>query len=194
MPIPTLLADLAVTAALNSPAGGESVTTTDDYLRAQAAFIAQLRDRVQSVALGGTGAITAAAAADALGAFRRGTLLGTVSQTGGVPTGAIIERGSNANGDYVRFADGTQICTHVLPDQPISANANTNVTWTYPAAFAAVNPRFPAWIGIPNLTGDVYGFVHHQGIGTLSATQTFRNGGTAQVLFAVNASVTGRWF
>lgn len=37
-------------------------------------------------------------------------ILGTVSQSSGVPTGAIIERGSNANGEYVRFADGTQIC------------------------------------------------------------------------------------
>ena len=42
--------------------------------------------------------------------FNQGTLLGTVSQTGGVPTGRVIERGSNANGEYVRFADGTQIC------------------------------------------------------------------------------------
>lgn len=39
------------------------------------------------------------------------TVLGTVSQVGGVPTGAIIERGSNANGEYVRWADGTQIAT-----------------------------------------------------------------------------------
>ena len=38
-------------------------------------------------------------------------LVGTVSESGGVPTGAIIERGSNANGSYARFADGTQICT-----------------------------------------------------------------------------------
>lgn len=42
--------------------------------------------------------------------YQRNNILGTVSQSGGVPTGAIIERGSNANGDYVRFADGTQIC------------------------------------------------------------------------------------
>ncbi len=32
-------------------------------------------------------------------------ILGPVSQTDGVPAGAVIERGSNANGDYVRFAD-----------------------------------------------------------------------------------------
>lgn len=38
------------------------------------------------------------------------TVLGLVSQSGGIPTGAIIERGSNPDGSYVRFADGTQIC------------------------------------------------------------------------------------
>jgi hypothetical protein len=42
--------------------------------------------------------------------YSRDSILGTVSQSGGVPTGAIIEKGSNANGSYVRFADGTQIC------------------------------------------------------------------------------------
>lgn len=43
-------------------------------------------------------------------AYRRGNILGTVSQSGGVPTGAIIERGSNVNGEYARWADGTQLC------------------------------------------------------------------------------------
>ena len=52
------------------------------------------------------------------------TILGAVSQSAGVPTGGIIERGSNANGEYVRFADGTQICT----------NDNAAIT-TNPAAF-----------------------------------------------------------
>lgn len=42
----------------------------------------------------------------------RGLAVGTVSQSGGVPTGAIIERGSNANGEFVKYADGTLICTH----------------------------------------------------------------------------------
>lgn len=42
--------------------------------------------------------------------IHHGNLLGMVAQSGGAPTGAVIERGSNANGEYVRFADGTQIC------------------------------------------------------------------------------------
>lgn len=43
--------------------------------------------------------------------YHTGNSVGTVSQSGGVPTGAIIERGTNANGEYVKFADGTMICT-----------------------------------------------------------------------------------
>lgn len=46
--------------------------------------------------------------------YKRSNILGTVSQSAGVPTGAIIERGRNANGEYVRWADGTQICTKTV--------------------------------------------------------------------------------
>ncbi|MFN6979213.1 MAG: hypothetical protein ACK4OP_13875 [Gemmobacter sp.] len=64
--------------------------------------------------------------------MHNGRLLGTVSQSAGLPTGTVFERGSNANGAYVRFADGTQICTRTL-----TASASAAVTWTFPAAFAA---------------------------------------------------------
>ena len=43
--------------------------------------------------------------------YSQSNILGTVSQSGGVPTGAIIERGSNANGEFVKYADGTLICS-----------------------------------------------------------------------------------
>lgn len=83
--------------------------------------------------------------------FGRANLLGTVSQSAGVPTGAVVERGSNANGEYVRFADGTQICIRLNLS---AANASTalgalfrsaDVAWTFPAAF----------IADPFVTGDV---------------------------------------
>lgn len=70
--------------------------------------------------------------------YRRSNILGTVSQSGGVPTSAIIERGSNANGEYVRFADGTQICTQVLLTGTASSTGETGFLWTLPASFTAV--------------------------------------------------------
>ncbi|MBN8294547.1 hypothetical protein JI664_21420 [Rhodobacter sp. NTK016B] len=55
------------------------------------------------------------------------------------------ERGSNGNGQYTRFADGTQICWHEIDDTATAwATAQSSlytrasaVTWTYPASFAS---------------------------------------------------------
>ncbi|MDR5013498.1 hypothetical protein RF663_04445 [Aeromonas veronii] len=80
--------------------------------------------------------------------YRQGNILGAVSQLLGVPTGAIIESGSNANGEYVKFASGLMICM-------LRVDVNHNVSipnswgstagsgfvpadsiWTFPASFA----------------------------------------------------------
>lgn len=74
-------------------------------------------------------------------------IVGTVSQSSGIPTGAIVERGSNANGSYVRLADGTQICSVVRSLNIGNISAAGNIYrdilawgggWTFPAAFASV--------------------------------------------------------
>lgn len=77
---------------------------------------AELREWVAGdflpVANGGTGGTTAVTARSSLGlgAAAVAAILGTVSQSGGVPTGAIMQSGSNANGEFLRLADGRQIC------------------------------------------------------------------------------------
>lgn len=67
-----------------------------------------------TVAQGGTGAKTPAAARTALELKSAAVadIVGTVSQAAGVPTGAIVEYGSNANGQYVKFAGGVMWCWH----------------------------------------------------------------------------------
>lgn len=71
------------------------------------------------------------------------TLLGPVSETGGVPTGAVIERGSTPTGTYVRWADGTQICLHreTLAFNATAAGAVFRdialPNWVFPAAFTS---------------------------------------------------------
>lgn len=61
---------------------------------------------------GGTGATTQAAARTnlGLGSAAIAAIVGTVSQSAGVATGAIQERGSNGNGEYTKYADGTLEC------------------------------------------------------------------------------------
>lgn len=57
-----------------------------------------------------------------------------------------MERGSNANGDYVRFPDGTQICYGVFAPVTLAPGA-TGWSWTYPAAFSAVPYVSPRLVG-----------------------------------------------
>ena len=46
MPVPSSIDDLSTTAGSNSPAGSETPTEGDNYIRTHAAFIATLRDRL----------------------------------------------------------------------------------------------------------------------------------------------------
>lgn len=96
-------------------------------------------ENVVPVAKGGTGGTTAALARSGLGlkAAAVADIVGTVSQSGGVPTGAIYERGSNANGDYIKFADGTMMCFTSGFPVPAVANGAASEVWTYPANFIA---------------------------------------------------------
>lgn len=132
--------------------------------------------------------------------FGRNTIIGTVSQSAGVPTGSVIERGSNANGEYVRFADGTQICTRRIPvggSPEITLAAGSlyrsadDILWTYPAAF----------IGQPSIGGFVTGGVALTWLGLGS-----EGSGTTTASFVAFATVAtgaktgtamhavGRWF
>ena len=54
MPVPLDITALSATPGYNFPLGSESPATTDDYLRAHAAFIAQLRDGKEPNAAAGT--------------------------------------------------------------------------------------------------------------------------------------------
>ncbi|BEJ36478.1 hypothetical protein OIPHN330_50980 [Citrobacter freundii] len=76
-------------------------------------------------------------------------VVGTVSQSGGVPTGAIIERGSNSNGEYTKFADGTLICWFTRSVESITSNPSGGTTnlyfstesvFTFPATFVGTKP------------------------------------------------------
>lgn len=69
------------------------------------------------------------------GAYAKDNILGTVSQSGGVPTGAILETGANANGIYIRFASGIQICFQQL-ELNYGDATDMSANWTYPAAFS----------------------------------------------------------
>lgn len=125
-------------------------------------------------------------------AFRRGTILGTVSQASGVPTGALIERGSNANGEYVRFADGTQICWAGI----LAVTDTEDLTWTFPAAFAypaspgrpAISGWVPATIGAPRIL-QIGGLTSGSSVAVRVLSTAW-----ARVAANVHLMAVGRWF
>lgn len=59
--------------------------------------------------------------------YDRGNITGAVTQAAGQVTGALFENGVNANGRYVKFADGTLICYR---------SVTVNVAMTGPQDFA----------------------------------------------------------
>jgi hypothetical protein len=57
------------------------------------------------------------------GEFDTSNVVGVVTQNAGDPTGAILESGTNPNGQFIRYADGTQMCTN--GNLPITTSAAT---------------------------------------------------------------------
>ena len=86
-------------------------------------------------------------------------VVGTVSQSGGVPTGAIIERGSNANGEYTKYADGTLVCSFSRSDG--SGIASESIGAVYRSSESFSFPDFPhSFITAPKIVCD---FSHENG-------------------------------
>lgn len=125
--------------------------------------------------------------------FHQGSILGTVSQSGGVPTGRVIERGSNANGGYVRFADGTQICTgrRVIKAASDATVGVKSASWTYPASFQASPEVRPT---ILTDRPDQRGNASTSTPGTTAATIFYHEGSGIAADVSASLTAIGRWF
>lgn len=130
--------------------------------------------------------------------YNQSNTVGTVSGTSSAPTGAIIERGSNANGEYVKYADGTMFCwgrtsTASIPisGAHMGGYASAVQTFTFPVAFVGT---------VPAVVANAYGLTAFGAIGTTSTTLTQ---GSVQLLAVTNQTTSavrtfdwhaaGRW-
>lgn len=131
-------------------------------------------------------------------AYGPGNLLGPVSQSGGAPTGAVIESGANANGEFTRFADGTMICAATLThtDEAIATATGGSyrsdpISIAFPAGFSSVpavsfaagrtTNHWDAWAILQTASPTSFGCIY---IAPTSRTQTMR---LSYIAF-------GRWF
>lgn len=150
--------------------------------------------------------ITAGRLARADFAYSAGNVVGPVSEAAGLPTGAVIESGSNANGYYARFADGTQICaTNSL--MALNTNASLcSVFWSFPATF--IDPPYGTQVIVdgdewndlavaPTVSrGDIVPFRGNQTKNGMTAQVWARSGISFDPADAVPLSTMaiGRWY
>lgn len=130
--------------------------------------------------------------------YNQSTILGTVSQTSGIPTGAVMEFGSNVNGQYYKFANGLMLCLMPLTPSVFNNTSNLGVVWTFPATFVS---------GLVNISCNAFGVFGVQKMfngpnaysyNTVNATiSVFSLGGFVAgdaAAVNLNATAVGRWF
>ena len=114
-----------------------------------------------------------------------GRMTGSVSGNYANPTGAIIERGGNANGEYTKFADGTMICWMKRGDTDtpcdvgmLGAFRSPATRWTFPMAFSSapvctLNPRVATALG--GFVNPTTGYADYYYLTNISSSATTRN-------------------
>ena len=65
--------------------------------------------------------------------------VGKLKELLGIQSGGIVESGSNANGKYIKYADGTMICYAKFSGTPSPAVSIQLITWTFPKEFIDAN-------------------------------------------------------
>ena len=131
------------------------------------------------------------------------TVLGTVSEVGGTPNGALLETDNNANGQYSRWADGTQIC--MFDSLTIEANNSATClgTWTFPAVFShaptyvnVILPMYSSAWAPSNLRASVAYAGVHSAPSPVSADLGFyaSDGEITATVSECRCMAIGRWF
>jgi hypothetical protein len=68
-----------------------------------------------------------------------------------VGTAPIIESGSNANGYYVKYADGTMICRYYV-ELSATGGIRNDIDWTFPVEFIDMNYSFQSTLSAISAT------------------------------------------
>ena len=155
MAVPTLISDLSTTASSNSPAGSDSPVDTDNFLRAHAAFIAQLNankaDKASPTFTGVPAAPTAAA---------------DTNTTQVATTAFVIGQA------YAKLASPTFTGTVVLPSTTSIGNASSTEIGYLAGVTSAIQTQLNAKAptASPTFTGTVV-LPSTTSIGTVSSTE-----------------------
>jgi len=123
--------------------------------------------------------------------YARDDIIGTVTESLGVPTGAILEVGSNGNGDFIKYADGTLTC-----NIKYFTIASGGQTWTYPHAFVTSDPTITPSISANSGSPFGAGLMSESYATNTTTTNiiVYDTSGVKPTAATINAIAIGRWF
>ena len=144
---------------------------------------------------------------DAIGTgdlYGRDSILGTVSETAGVPTGSIIQTGSNSDGEYTMFANGDLECT-ITSVRSVGFLVETDVTGllrsghvnlTFPRAFVGSLPNIQSSIIEESANFKLWGGNTRDNLGLSDGSFIFFGAIGASATISVKVSITakGKWY
>jgi hypothetical protein len=117
--------------------------------------------------------------------FHSGNVVGTVAASPAIGD-ALIETGSNANGGFTKFADGTMMCW----TSGFATAGGAAASWTFPAAFASGAVAVTA-----TAEGLAFASITVDGVTSSGADlRSFDAAGSEAVSPSVSLVALGRWF
>ncbi|MGU3345812.1 hypothetical protein [Pseudomonas monsensis] len=130
--------------------------------------------------------------------YDRSNILGALTQSGGVPTGAIMDRNQNANGSYIKFFDGTLICLQTNQSSLGYYNAsNIGFIWTYPHPFSSYSfamANIVGTLGISRAVTTVGAYARNATTANISAFSLGAFAGADAASFTFDCFAIGRWY
>ena len=121
--------------------------------------------------------------------FSSRSIIGPVSQSGGLPTGALFETGTNANGRYIKFATGDMWCTAQIQTSELD-----HVTWNFPAQFIDADVRIQLTPGGTQLCSAIWDGPPLNNSVRISTRASDGTASGVRIGRSVSAEARGRWY
>lgn len=129
-----------------------------------------------------------------VGALRSTNWVGTVANGA---LGHVVESGSNANGEYMKLANGWMICTHTIDSSSVdiatasgSMYVSAGQVWTFPASFSSA----PLSSGSVERSASIAYGIHIRGTTTSAANYNIWGSVSGALPKTTRIFAIGRWF
>lgn len=181
MPVPTTIDDLSTTASSNSPAGSETPTEGDNYIRTLSAFIASLRDKLNGTSATGTvnGATFTGTHTFSSGNLLHGTYTPTISNTSNVSSSSVTTAWQ-----YTRIGDVVTMGGQVSITPTAAGAVSLNISLPIASNFAAAGNL--AGSAQNSTTSTIYPYITGDSLND-KASLLFTAPGTAAIVFSIFA-------